>query len=180
MHRLRLAFSAISFTLLGTIIPFVTIFFSACQSAPSQPAPMVDTSVAKSPNTAMFKPNPEFRTDVKKKPVAEYRVRTENRLNEMFFSVRLYETRVTMKYLAKVEFEGLTGEDTIKLPDVGTEPHPVLQKGPEKYSCIIGLLDNDQHFRELKKVYMTDKGQELKITTLKHYVVTQNYQLVGQ
>ncbi len=154
--------------------------FSACHSSAGEPAATTDSPAVKRPAMSMFKRNPEFRAHVKKEAVAEYRVKTENRLNEMYFSVRLYETPVTMKYLAKCEFEGLTGEDTIKLPDMGTEPHPVLQKGPEKYSCIIGMLDNDKNFRELKKVYMTEKGQELKITTLKHYIVTEDYRLVSQ
>jgi hypothetical protein len=152
---------------------------SACHS--SDPAPATpDSAGVKHRALPMLRRNPELRAHVKKDPVAEYRVRTTNPLNEMYFTVRLYETPVTMKYVAKVEFEGLTGADTIKLPDMGMEPHPVLQKGPEKYSCIIGLMDNDKNFRELKKVYVTDKGQELKITTLKHYVVTQDYRLVGQ
>ena len=155
------------------------VTLSACHS-PAPGASTADSAASSHPVLPMFRRNPEFRAHVKKEPVAEYRVRTANPLNEMYFSVRLYETAATMKYLAKVEFEGLTGEDTIKLPDMGKAPHPVLQKGLEKYSCIIGLMDNDKNFRELKKVYVTDKGQELKITTLKHYIVTEDYRLVGQ
>jgi hypothetical protein len=158
----------------------VPVFLSACRSHAGSPAGTADTPARAAPALPMFKRNPEFRSHVKKEPVAEYREKTDNRLNDLYFSVRLYETPVTMRYVAKVEFEGLPGEDTIKLPDMGTEPHPVLQKGKEKYSCIIGLLDNDHQFRELKKVYVTNKGQELKITTLKHYIVTENYHLVGQ
>ena len=162
-----------------TVALSVSVTFSACHS-PAPGAASTDSVASKHPALPMFKRNPELRAHVKKEPVAEYRVRTANPLNEMYFSVRLYETKATMKYLAKCEFEGLTGEDTIKLPDMGKEPHPVLQKGLEKYSCIIGLMDNDKNFRELKKVYVTDKGQELKITTLKHYIVTEDYRLVGQ
>ena len=155
--------------------------FPACQSSTTTPpAPATDTPPAKRRDLPRFKRNPETRSPVKKEPVAEYRVRTDNKLNELFFTVRLYETPLTMKYLAKVDFEGLTGEDTVKLPDVGIPPHPVLQKGPEKYSCIVGLMDNNNAFRELKKVYVTGKGSELKITTLKHYVVTEGYRLVTQ
>jgi len=153
---------------------------SACHSLSGDPSAATDSPAVKRRALPMFKRNPEFRTRVKKDPVDEYRIRTENSLNEMYFSVRLYETPATMKYLVKMEFEGITGEDTIKLPDMGTPPHPVLQKGPEKYSCIIGLLDNNKNFRELKKVYVTEKGQELKITTLKHYMVTEDYRLVNQ
>ncbi|MBS1606573.1 MAG: hypothetical protein JST42_28210 [Bacteroidetes bacterium] len=156
------------------------IMFSSCRSGSKEPAATPDSPAAKRPALTMFKRNPERRDHVKKDPVAEYRVRTDDPLNEMYFSVRIFETPITMKYLAKVEFEGITGEDTIKLPDMGTPPHPVLQKGPEKYSCIVGLLDNNKAFRELKKVYVTEKGHELKITTLKHYIVTEDYRLVGQ
>jgi hypothetical protein len=156
----------------------VVCWFAACHSSAADHV-SVD-NVSRPVSLPMFKRNPEFRAHVKKEPVAEYRVKTNNKLNDLYFSVRLYETPATMKYVAKVEFEGLTGEDMIKLPDMGTEPHPVLQKGAEKYSCIIGLLDNDHRFRELKKVYVTDRGQELKITTLKHYMVTEDYRLVGQ
>jgi len=167
-------FSAPPFALLAVFA------LSACHSPTPEPAAPTDSAATKRPVLSTFKRNPEFRAHVKKEPVAEYQVRTDNPLNEMYFTVRLYETPVTMKYLAKVEFEGLTGEDTIKLPDMGTPPHPVLQKGQEKFSCIVGLLDNKKEFRELKKVYVTDKGQALKITTLKHYMVTEDYRLVNQ
>jgi hypothetical protein len=165
-------------------IVFRTLFgviagLPACHSA-TAPAPAADTPLAKPRDLPLFKRNPETREHVKKGPVAEYRVRTDNKLNDLYFTVKLYETPVTMKYVAKVDFEGLGGEDTVRLPDVGIPPHPVLQKGPEKYSCIIGLMDNSNSFRELKKVYVTDKGSELKITTLKHYIVTEGYRLVSQ
>jgi hypothetical protein len=157
-----------------------TVILCSCKSGTKDPASGPDSSAAGRPALPLFKRNPEKRDHPKKDPVAEYRVRTNDSLNEMYFSVRLYETPVTMKYLAKVEFEGITGEDTIKLPDMGTPPHPGLQKGAEKYSCIVGLFDNNKTFRELKKVFVTEKGHELKITTLKHYIVTEDYRLVGQ
>lgn len=147
---------------------------AACHSTSSEPV-ATDTPQTQSRALPTFKRNPESRDHVKKEPVAEYKVKTENQLNDLYFTVRLYETQQTMNYLAKIDYEGLTGDDTIRLPDVGIPPHPVLQKGPEKYSCIIGLMDNNNTFRELKKVYV--KGSELKITTLKHYRVTATYGL---
>jgi hypothetical protein len=152
---------------------------SACHSSASQPTD-TDTPLAKRKDLPMFKRNPELRTQVKKEPVAEYKIRTDDKLNEQYFSVRLYETTATMKYLAKIDYEGLPAEDTITLPDIGIIPQPVLQKGSEKYSCIVGLLDNDKAFRELKKIYVTDQGKELKITTLKHYIVTEAYRLESE
>ena len=157
-----------------------SFYLSACHS-PSGPATAA-AGDSGTPKTDMptFKRNPGNRDLVKKEAVAEYRVRTEDKLNESYFSVRLYETTQTMRYRVKMEFEGLEGEDTVKLPDLGTPPQPALEKGNEKYACILGLLDNDHKFRELKKVYVTSNGQSLKITTLKHYAVTENYHLVDQ
>lgn len=164
------------------VLSFVlTGYLSACHSSAAGPASSgTDSGAGKLPPLPLFKRNPEDRIHVKKEPVAEYRVRTDDKLNESWFSVRMYETSKTMRYRVALEFEGLTGEDTLKLPDLGTVPQPAIEKGKDKYSCILGLLDNDHKFREMKMVYVTPKGQNLKITTLKHYVVTENYRLVGE
>jgi hypothetical protein len=160
--------------------PFVLIcYFSACRSHTTDPADS-DSGAGKKSHLLPFKRNPETRAPVRKEPVAEYRVRTDDSLNESWFSVRLYETSKTMRYRIEMEFQGLTGTDTLKLPDLGRPPQPAIEKGKEKYACILGLLDNDHKFREMKMVYVTPKEQSLKITTLKHYVVTENYRLVGQ
>jgi hypothetical protein len=165
--------------LISIVLPLMTSL-SGCHS--STPGQTTDTAtpLAKRKDLPTFKRNPEWRAQVKKGPVAEYKVRTDDKLNEQYFSVRLFETTETMKYLAKVDYEGLPGEDTITLPDIGITPRPALQKGPERYSCIVGLMDNDKGFRELKKIYVTDRGKELKITTLKHYRVTEAYRLEAE
>jgi len=120
--------------------------------------------------------NPEFRTQIKKEAVADYEEKTGR--PEGDFAVKLYQTSKTMAFRVDIDYEGFTGSDTIKFPDLGTEPQPVLEKGANKYSCVIGFLDNDKKFRELKLVHA--KGQELKITTLRHWVVTDHYRLVSQ
>ncbi|MBS1918221.1 MAG: hypothetical protein JST87_18275 [Bacteroidetes bacterium] len=112
---------------------------------------------------------PEFRKEVAKEPVDQFREKTDNPINDWYFSVKLYETPVTFHYLIKMQFEELTGEDTLKLPNFGTIPKPVIKKGDAKYSCIIGFMDNENKFREYKLVHVD--GNQLKITTLKHYAV---------
>jgi hypothetical protein len=162
---------------------FSLMLFSACHSSNGdQRTPGKDTFLVDAANPALppLRQNPEFRTQVKKEPIAEYREKTGDPLNNGDFSVRLYQTQKTMYYRAQIEFEGLPGEDTIKLPDLGVEPHPVLQKGKDKYSCIIGFLDIDHQFREQKLVYVTEHGKELKITTLRHWIVNNHYRLVSQ
>jgi len=155
------------------------LFISACHSsAVDQEPPGKDTILVDPSNPRLPPPkhNPEFRVQVKKDPIAEYHEKTGHILGD--FAVRLYQTSKTMYYRADVEWEGLPGSDTVRLPDLGTDPYPVLKRGGEKYSCIIGFLDNDKQFRELKLV--DAKGDHLKITTLKHWVVTNHFRLVSQ
>jgi hypothetical protein len=129
------------------------------------------TDTAAKPGTPVLRPEnvPLDRDNVSAEPVAEYKVRTENPLNDWYFRVRLYETPKTFHYLIKLEYEEIHGQDTLKLPNFGALPKPVIQKGPEQYSCIIGFMDKDNNFREYKKVYV--KANTLKITALKHYGV---------
>jgi hypothetical protein len=112
---------------------------------------------------------PMYRTTVNAEPVAEYKEKTDNPLNDWYFSVKLYETPKTFQYVMKLKYEELEGDDTLYLPNVGTMPKPVIHKGEDKYSCIVGFMDNQDQFREYKKVYV--KYDQLKVTSLKHYSV---------
>jgi len=117
---------------------------------------------------------PEFRNEVKQEPVAELKEKINDPLNNWYFSVQLFETHKTFKYLIKMQYEEVSGEDTLTLPDFGLEPKPELQNGKDKYSCIIGFRDKENKFREYKLVSVS--GNELKITTLKHYSVVETPQ----
>ena len=166
-------------TSLTSFVLSTFLFLSACHSSAGDgPPPGKDTILVdvSKPQLPPPRHNPEFRAAVKKEPVAEYHEKTGHIAGD--FVVRLYQTSKTMYYRADAEFEGLPGTDTIKLPDLGTEPHPVLQRGGTNYSCIIGFLDNDKIFRELKLVHAN--SDQLKITTLRHWVVTNHYRLVSQ
>jgi len=121
--------------------------------------------------------NSEDRPKVKKEPVSEYREPTGHPHGT--FVVRLYETSKTMNYRIDVDYDGLPGDDTVKLPDLGNTPRPVLQKGSTPLSCVIGFLDKDNQFPEIKLVYVTPKGNQFKITTLRHWHVSTHYRLVS-
>ena len=77
---------------------------------------------------------PMYRTTVSTEPVAEYKQKTENPLNDWYFSVKLFETPKTFQYVMKLKYEEMEGEDTLFLPNVGTPPKPVIQKGEDKLS----------------------------------------------
>ena len=155
------------------------IFHFACHSAPGdQRQPRKDTAVvdADHPQLSAFHRNPEFRDRVKKEPVAVYHEKTGYISGD--FDVKLYQTNKTLYFRVDVNWEGLPATDTVKLPDIGTAPQPVRQKGTEKMSCVIGFLDNDKQFREQKLV--AAKGDQLKFTTLRHWSVADHYRLVSQ
>lgn len=109
------------------------------------------------------------RSDINKEAVATFSKRTDNPLNEWYFKVNIYETPSTFKYLMRMQFEEIRGDDTLKIPNLGIEPKPVIKPGKEQYSCIVGFLDKDGNFREYKKVYV--KNNSLKVTTIRHYSV---------
>jgi hypothetical protein len=113
---------------------------------------------------------PEYRKQIKKDAVVEYKEKTDDPLNDWYFSVRLYETEKTFDYVLKMQFEEIRGQDTLVLPNFGIEPKPELRKGKDKYSCIIGFIDRENKFREYKLVYVKD-GIKLKLTTLNHYSI---------
>lgn len=139
----------------------------SCEETPEKKTEDQGTESNKNPLTVVI---PDKRESVSKEPVAQHREKVDNPLNDWYFSVRLYETPKTFHYLVKLQFEEIEGADTLRLPNFGTLPKPVIQKGAEQYSCIIGFMDKENKFREYKKVYVT--GNRLKITTLKHYAVT--------
>jgi hypothetical protein len=156
----------------------MTLMILSCHQAATDKDSSADSTDKKTaPLEALH--NPEFRQQPKKEPAVIYKEEIkDDHLNHWSFSVNLYETARTLDYRVKMQYEELPGEDTIHLPDLGTPPRPVLKKGDDKYTCIIGFLDNDNQFREYKLVYA--RHDQLGIKTLKHYSVTQGYRLVSQ
>lgn len=112
---------------------------------------------------------PQTRDTVSKSAVAEYKVRTDNPLNDWYFGVGLYETEKTFHYVIKLQYEEIKGTDTLRLPNFGKMPRPEIVKGDDKFFCIIGFRDNDNKFREYKKVFVDNN--RLRIVALKHYAV---------
>jgi hypothetical protein len=115
----------------------------------------------------------QFRDHPSPQPVATHseNVTSETgRLNNWKFSVALYETAKTFTYRLQIQYAELSITDSLQLPDLGTAPKPVFQKGKEKYTCIIGFMDNKNIFREYKSVTVTNGN--VRIHTLKYYAVS--------
>ena len=70
-----------------------------------------------------------------------------------------------------MKYQEITGSDTIRFPNFGTEPQPRIQKGKNDLECVIGFLDNTGKFREY--VMVSVKNDQLKLSTLKRYAVNE-------
>lgn len=145
----------------------IAVFMLSCSNPKSEPGKDMPVSGF---SKAVIPPVSERRDSVSSKPVSSYSERTDNPLNNWYFKVQLFETPQTFKYLVRLQFEEIRGEDTLVLPNLGVMPEPIIKKGPDQYSCIIGFKDQDGKFRDYKKVYV--KNNSLRITALKHYSVS--------
>ncbi len=148
-------------------IPFVAILLLACGqgSTPTTPeAEEVDTVFTNKQDLIS-----KERTSISSKPVASYREKLPDELNDWYFSVQVYETKYRFHYLMKIGYEEMRVTDTLKLPNLGIEPKLVLAKGPQPYSCRISFYDHKNQLREYKEVVF--KNGKLKINVLQRYAV---------
>ncbi|MDB5229701.1 MAG: hypothetical protein JWN76_506 [Chitinophagaceae bacterium] len=112
---------------------------------------------------------PEKRTTVKKEPEVSFKEKIAGNTLMGDFAVRLYQTKETFHYRMNIQYAEVVVNDTLKLPNLGVMPKPVIHKGPAENSCIIGFLDDKNEFHEYKLIAITN--QKIKIKTLKHYAV---------
>src|SRR5215218_4177828 len=95
----------------------VIFFCIGCKQSPEPKTENTGTESNAKPLTILI---PEYRDSVRKEPVAQHQEKVDNPLNNWYFSVKLYETPKTFHYLVKLNYEEISGEDTLKLPNFGT------------------------------------------------------------
>lgn len=165
--RMRTAVVALSALLLCT----------ACNTGKERPAGNADTAgtaMTTTPDSVRFTTEniPAERTTVNHKPVKQYTETVKSFATTDVFKVRLFETKRTFKYLIKIAYKEMNVEDTLRLPNFGTEPLVEIRKGDSiRPSCIVGFYDKEQKFRESKLIYFA--GNKLKVKVLKHYTIYQ-------
>jgi len=112
---------------------------------------------------------PAERSTVNPNPVKTYHETIKSFETTDQFVVSLYETKETFHYLIKFEYKNLEAEDTLKVPNFGTQPSVEIVKGETRPSCIVGFFDKDKKFRESKLIYF--ENNHLKVHVLKRYGV---------
>ncbi|MFT4153354.1 hypothetical protein [Parafilimonas sp.] len=116
---------------------------------------------------------PAERKNVSPRPIKSYAETVKSFETTDEFKVGLYETKETFIYLIKISYKQMNVNDTLHVPNFGMEPAVEIVKGDSiRPSCIVGFLDKDKQFRELKLIAF--KHDRLKVKVLKHYAVYQN------
>ncbi len=112
---------------------------------------------------------PEIRTTTQSKPVAAYSEPIKDELNDWKFAVALYETKRTFHYTVRIQAKEARVTDSIHFPNFGMAPKPVIQKGKEPLTCIMGFLDKKGQFMPYRQVsFINDR---LRIRTIQSYSV---------
>jgi hypothetical protein len=107
------------------------------------------------------------RTNVDTQAVASYEEKLNNKLNNWYFSVRVYETKKPLDYIVQLGYEEMEYADTISFPDLGSNIKPAVQKGPDSLSCYVGFIDPKGQFQYYKGVYVDQHG--INIRTIRTY-----------
>lgn len=110
-----------------------------------------------------------YRKTINPKPVASFSKNVPDELNKWVFSIDVYETKETFKYLMRIKYKELAVTDSLRIPNFGMLPKVVLQNGKEPLSCIIGFADKKGDFKEYRKAFIDN--DKLRIVSLKSYFV---------
>lgn len=147
------------------LIYTIPLLLLACNNGESEKQQHNSGTVVNPVNTIS-----EKREKVNSAPVAEYKQKVPDELNDWYFTVKVYETPATFDYKVKLQYQELRAEDSFTVPNLGINPSIAIKKGPEDYSCIIGFHDKEGLFREYKLV--SAKDGKVKIKTIGHYAVS--------
>jgi hypothetical protein len=147
-------------------IVLVSWFSMGCVQNSSTPEPKDTTATTRFVTDGIA----AERVQPKASAVATYSEKLPNTLNDWHFKVQLFETKHRFVYKLKIQYEEITGDDDLLIPNLGHEPVVELRRGDSNLECVVGFLDAKRQFRPYKLV--SAKGNRLKLTTIKHYAVT--------
>src|SRR5580704_5101057 len=80
-------------------LSFMFVVWFSCQSGGSANSSSTDSAGNKSTVINPANNIPEMRAQVKKEPVDQYKEKTDNPINDWYFSVKLFETPETFHYV---------------------------------------------------------------------------------
>lgn len=139
--------------------------FCACNPAGSDGPAKDSTKTETTTETGIS----EVRDNPKSSPVADYKTKVQNDLNDWYFRVRLYETKQRFVYRMTMEYEAILEEKDITIPNFQVEPKLEIRPGSKEFEAIVGFIDDKGAFREYVSVFV--QSGNLRLKQLKQYVV---------
>jgi hypothetical protein len=107
------------------------------------------------------------RTTVNPQSVATYKQKVNDKINDYYFSVEVYETGKPLDYIVHLGYETMQDADTIHFPNLGYPIRPAIQKTTDSLSCYIGFIDPKGQFQYFKGVWIDKNG--INIRTVRSY-----------
>jgi len=107
------------------------------------------------------------RATVNPAAVATYKQKVNDKLNNYYFSVEVYETKKPLDYIVHLGYETMQDADTIHFPNLGYPIRPAIQRTTDSLSCYIGFVDPKGQFQYFKGVWIDQNG--INIRTVRTY-----------
>jgi hypothetical protein len=104
------------------------------------------------------------------RPVAEYTENLDDQVTNNDFVVRLYPTVEATVFTADIRYGGNEVHQDITMLPQSYYKRIELKKGPSEGTCILGFVDPDGKFNEMKQIVAS--GTSIEVKTLKEYYLS--------
>ena len=104
------------------------------------------------------------------RPVAEYAENLDDQVTNNDFVVRLYPTLEATVFNADIRYGGNEVHQDITMLPSSYYKRIELKKGPLEGTCILGFVDPDGKFNEMKQIAAS--GTSIEVKTLKEYYLS--------
>jgi hypothetical protein len=104
------------------------------------------------------------------RPVAEYSENLDDQVTNNDFVVRLYPTVEATVFNADIRYGGNEVHQDITMLPSSYYKSIELKKGPSEGTCILGFVDPEGKFNEMKQIAAS--GTSIEVKTLKEYYLS--------
>lgn len=146
---------------------FFIVLFAACQSEKDHSAKRNNDSSKKTEQT--------IKQDQKKSqdtgnPVASFSANMDDVETNNDFVVKVYPAKKPKQYKITIQFGANHAQDEVDFPPKQYYKEIALRKGSTNDECLLGFIDNNGDFKEMKLISCTTT--QIKIKSLKAYYFT--------
>lgn len=142
------------------------VLFAACQSETHRNSRNKDSSQER----IKQQDQPKKQNTNTGKLAATFRLNMDDAVTNNDFIVNVYPENKTSQYKLVIQYGGNYAQDVVDFPPEKFIQKIELRKGNTNSECILGFIDNNGDFREMKLISCTTT--QIKIKSLKAYYFT--------